>query len=196
MRSLQEAEEILRAWDGTNWQHPPGAPTAHHTTLHLTKAVFRALARAQRRGWSVDSYGEGFLREFFDEISGRLIEHSLRLCRTFGTSAADVLLADQGDGSITTIGDWANHHGEAAADDLAGTFAALMGALEVLTDFQERQGHGESVDWRATLGTVPALMKAALGASVNFCEGEARFLPPFRDRLRELRQNEYASARA
>lgn len=190
MRSLREAEEALRTWDEKNWQHPPGVPTAHHTTLHLTKAVFRALGEAQRK--SGEDHGF-FLRDFFDEIAGRLIEHSLRLCRTFGTSAADVLL----DGNIATIGDWATHHGEAVANDFEGTFAALMDAMATLADLQERQGHGEVIDWHAALRTVPALMKGALGASVNFYAGEMRFLPPFLERIKQLRRfTEYAPARA
>ncbi len=175
MHTLAEAEEALRVWDEKNWQHPAGAPTTYHTTLHLTKAVFRALVRAQRAAHE-DSHDE-FLAEFFDRIASRLIEHSLRLCRTFGTSAAGVLLAETGDGNFVSIKDWADHHGEAIADDFAGAFAALMEAMETLTDLQERQGRGEVVDWYAALRTVPALLKGALGASVScYEEGEYRFI--------------------
>ena len=198
MRSLREAEEALGRWDKKNWQHPPGNPTAYHTTLHLVKAIFRAMAKAQRSSPpSPHVHHTYFFRQFFDEISGRLIEHSLRLCRTFGKSAVDVLLIDPGGDNIATIDDWANHHGEAAADSFEDTFVGLMDALVVLVDLQERQGHGGAVDWSAALSTVPALMKGALGASVNFYEGQSRFIPPIRERLVELaNQNEYASVRA
>ena len=198
MRSLAEAEIALRAWDKKNWHLPPGNSTARYTSLHLAKAVFRALAKAERLSGGGRSSHDHLLQEFFNEMAGRLIEHSLRLCRAFDRPLTGILLASCNHGCWSAA-DWANRHGDDAADDMGGTFAALMDGMTLLTALLEREGHEAAVNWRLAFNAVPLLMRGALGASVNLMEGDGRFIAPFRERLAELelaKRNEYAAARA
>lgn len=81
MQRISEAQEALRAFDATHWDHPAGPETIRHIGEHLRRSISGAL-RNQR---------------FAAEVPAVCIEHALRLANACACDITASILAETGE---------------------------------------------------------------------------------------------------
>ena len=205
MRSLREAEEALRVYDivAGHWQHPPGAQTAYHTSLHLAAAVFRGLAKVVAERASFSASDAVWLNTFFFELCGRFVEHAIRLSRVCEQHLTSILLEVGDIEPEAGIEEWFRRRLQ-AQEQMGSSwrillFMELAEQLAVLLQLCERSDHGVVVEWNdGVRAAVSVLMRcAAAGGLPGGGIHISNVLAEFEYRLRELQEkNEYAVARA
>lgn len=188
MESFREAQQALAEFDKAHWQHPPGAPTIHHTFLHLIRAIAENMPykwhdKEQRYG-----LGIGWGWKYEQVMPGILIEHALRIANACHEDVLEWTRRMQADNDEDCI---RKLLAERKHRDFIDLFLDLVHDLRGLAKVCERVDHGEDLDRDMSMSGAINLLFYAIVLVEELTATKkhvADFLAPFERRLENLRQ--------